>query len=227
MLHGPLRPAYTLLEMLLATAISALLLGALYVAVSMQLRHAQAGRDVIEQTTLARALLTRMGRDIRLCVTPAAPTPFLLGPGPSSGSGSPSSSGSATGSSGQTGSPVGSGSRLDNASSPSSGSSTSNAGSQQQQQGMPANNQVVLGVRGAAKRLTLYVSRLPDGRAGGPPTSDLRLITYWLAQGGGRPLGLARMESAAVTADPAVAQPPTNNSDDGSHVIAQTDAVLR
>src|SRR5437868_1361364 len=109
MLHGPLRPAYTLLEMLLATAISALLLGALYVAVSMQLRHAQAGRDVIEQTTLARALLTRMGRDIRLCVTPAAPTPFLLGPGPSSGSGSPSGSGSATGSSGQTGSPVGSG----------------------------------------------------------------------------------------------------------------------
>ncbi len=42
------RRAFTLLEMLLATAVSVLLMGALYVAMDVQIRHARIGRDRIE-----------------------------------------------------------------------------------------------------------------------------------------------------------------------------------
>ena len=46
------RRGYTLLEILVASAIAVLLMSALYVAVDLQLRHAQAGREVIEQSVL-------------------------------------------------------------------------------------------------------------------------------------------------------------------------------
>src|SRR6266849_5262814 len=78
------RPAFTLLEMLLATFVSVLLMAALYVAMEVQLKHAQSGRDRIEQATLARALLNRIAADIVHSVTPAAPTPWVPPPPPSS-----------------------------------------------------------------------------------------------------------------------------------------------
>src|SRR5438132_4021776 len=75
-LRAPLpRHGFTLLEMILATFVSVLLMGALYVAVDIQLRHAQLGRDAIEQDTLARALFARMTNEIKACVTPAGPVP--------------------------------------------------------------------------------------------------------------------------------------------------------
>src|SRR5437763_17094066 len=70
------RGGYTLLEVLLALSIAVLLLGALYVALSVQVRHAQAGRDVIEEATLARNLLTRIGNDVSAAVNLADPARF-------------------------------------------------------------------------------------------------------------------------------------------------------
>src|SRR5207237_6697995 len=67
------RPAFTLLEILVATAVSVLLMGALYMAINVQLRHAQIGREVVEESLLARALLTRIDTDIRLSLGPPAP----------------------------------------------------------------------------------------------------------------------------------------------------------
>src|SRR5207245_205253 len=67
------RPAFTLLEILIATAVSVLLMGALYMAINVQLRHAQIGREVVEESLLARALLTRIDTDIRLSLGPPAP----------------------------------------------------------------------------------------------------------------------------------------------------------
>src|SRR5438132_792583 len=69
------RRGFTLLEMLLATFVSVLLMGALYVAMDVQIRHARAGRDVIEQSTLARALKARITNEIMKCVTTVAPAP--------------------------------------------------------------------------------------------------------------------------------------------------------
>jgi len=54
------RQGFTLLEVLLAAAIGVLLMRLYYVAMQVQLDHAQAGRDAVEQSLLVRALLRRM-----------------------------------------------------------------------------------------------------------------------------------------------------------------------
>src|SRR5262245_39318806 len=59
------RAGYTLLEVILALVIAVMLFSALYVIVQYQLNHAQAGREVIEQATLARSVLNKMGNDIQ------------------------------------------------------------------------------------------------------------------------------------------------------------------
>lgn len=64
------RSAYTLLEVLLALAIAALLMGALYVGVEVQMRYAQAGRERVDESTLARRLLRRIGADVASALTP-------------------------------------------------------------------------------------------------------------------------------------------------------------
>ncbi len=68
------RPGFTLLEMLLATAITVLLMSALYVAMDTQLRLADAGRERVEQGTAARNILQRMSQDIAGCLTPITAT---------------------------------------------------------------------------------------------------------------------------------------------------------
>src|SRR5947207_1950111 len=80
------RPAYTLLEVLVASAVGVLLMGALYMAISVQLRHAQIGRDLLEESLLARALLARIEKDIRSSLGP----PFPRGSSSSSGAGAAS-----------------------------------------------------------------------------------------------------------------------------------------
>src|SRR5712692_1372955 len=75
LLRNHCRRGYTLLEMLLATVVSVLLLGALYVVMDTQIRYAQAGRDVIEESTLAHNLLALISNDIRKCVIQVALTP--------------------------------------------------------------------------------------------------------------------------------------------------------
>src|SRR5216683_1045191 len=68
------RRAFTLLEVLLAAAIGVLLMAALYVAMEVQLDHARAGRDAVEQSLLVRALLRRMSNDIGPGLGPTLPT---------------------------------------------------------------------------------------------------------------------------------------------------------
>src|SRR4051812_9336357 len=97
---GEGRPAFTLLEVMLAMAIGVVLLGALYVAINVQIRHAQSARVTVEESTLVRALFSRMAQDIRSCLT----APASLAP-----SSNPSSSGSgASGAAAQTGATTGS-----------------------------------------------------------------------------------------------------------------------
>src|SRR4051812_35268023 len=70
------RGGYTLLGGLLALGIAVLPLGALYVALRVQGRPAQAGRAGIEEATLARNLLTRIGNDVSAAVNLADPARF-------------------------------------------------------------------------------------------------------------------------------------------------------
>ena len=81
MLLHPRRAGYTLLEVVLAMTIGAVLMAGLYTALELTLRHAQAGREKVEQATLARSLFTRVAGDI----TPNLPLPKPAQSGSSSG----------------------------------------------------------------------------------------------------------------------------------------------
>lgn len=208
------RAAYTLLEVLLAMAISLLLLGALYVAMNIQLRNEQVGRDVVEESGLARAVLNRLDRDITSSLGPLNPS--LVSASTSSSSSGASSTATTgttsatTGSSGGTGGSSGGGSGGGSGSSGPSSSTTFN-----------------IGVNGDSTSLTIYSIRairnfttngfttdpnaatpLTDGSspiAGSSagdgqqiPHTDVRRISYEL--GSGDQAGLLRQESIVLAA---------------------------
>lgn len=212
------RPAFTLLEVLLAAAIGVLLMGALYAALTVQLRYAANGRDVVEQSTVARAILNKMGQDIVNCVRPNPPAS-------SSGSGgSGGSAGAGTGGSGSSGAGGGSGGTGTGGSgSTASSSSSSSTGSS----GSPTTYSC--GLQGDNGRVVLYLSRWPrelfDATAAAsatPTVCDQRRVTYWLAGASDTPLGLARQESTLTTSDDQMGTvPPDGVSDETPFVIAE------
>jgi prepilin-type N-terminal cleavage/methylation domain-containing protein len=199
------RRGFTLLEVLLAMAIGLLLLAALYVAIDLQLKFAETGRDVVQQSVLARSLLARIHNDVAASLGPPDMGRLLSS---SSSSSSQSGQGSQTtqGQAGQT-------------SQPSQTTPTTSA--------VPSAT-FTLAVQGDAERLTLFVTRLPQsprlqnlsGSNSEEPISDMRRITYWLAGGGAEPMGLARQEITLVTSDDATAAP-EEVGDEASFVIAE------
>jgi hypothetical protein len=214
------RPAYTLLEVLLAAAIAVLLLAALYAAVDMQLRHAESGRAVVQQSLLARGVLNRIAADITSSVGPTDPSRYRTSGGKQGGGASPSgqsggaaAAGASPSSSGGTGTGAG-------GASPGSAAGSGSTGTT----GTPASPFFLQGDSGS---LTIYTSRVPRevlippemaALTNAPPVaSDLRRISYWLAGDG--TLGLARQELLMVTSDDAQ-QAPTDVGDEASFVIA-------
>ena len=219
------RRGYTLLEILVASAIAVLLMSALYVAVELQLRHAQAGREVIEQSTLVRALMSRVSGDINSCIGPAMPASSS-----SSGQAAGTTAGAATGGTGATGSTSSSGGASGSSASGSGSSSGSTSSTSSSSPSVVVNNSVQVNlIQGDAGQLTLTVSQWPrelnlspDAAADVQPiVSDLRRITYWLAGGEGNALGLARQEMKLVTSDDASTLIPPNIPDEAAHVIAE------
>jgi prepilin-type N-terminal cleavage/methylation domain-containing protein len=223
---GNARLGFTLLEVMLAMAIGILLLGGLYVAMNVQLRYAQAGRDVVEQSKLVRGILARMSNDIVQSLGPASSTAAASG---SSGAGTAAgASGAGTSGSGQSGATTGntttSGAGAGSASSPSNGASSNSSST-----GGPV--LVNLGVQGDATHLTLSASRVPREFTLGPGSdsattsqvgiSDLRRVSYWLVGGGGSAQGLAWMEYTPVTSPDALNTLPPNVPDEASHIIAE------
>jgi len=69
-MNRTLRPGFTLLEVILASAIALLLMWGLYVGMDIQLRLTDEGRTIVNQADLARNLLTRMSADLSGCLTP-------------------------------------------------------------------------------------------------------------------------------------------------------------
>jgi prepilin-type N-terminal cleavage/methylation domain-containing protein len=68
------RPAFTLLEVLLASAIGVLLMSALYVGMDNQLGTVQAGREKVNETAVVRNLVAKMSADAVGVLTPIAAT---------------------------------------------------------------------------------------------------------------------------------------------------------
>ncbi len=225
MIHRKLRQSrsgFTLLEVLLASAITLILLFALYVIMRMQLQEADLDRVVVERATVVRGIMNRLTIDLSICVSPVAPfsqaqvaassgTTATTGTTGSTGTGS-GASGAASGSgSGASGSGSGSGSGgLSNTTSTSPpndnpigtlsyfvgviGNTSSSGGSTPS--GGPASS---------PDQLTLWVARVPDyvnvsdDQSGNAPPlpSDIRRIDYWLDPDN----GLVRYESMWVTSD--------------------------
>ena len=171
--HTIRRPGFTLLEVLLASALAVVLMAALYVALDVQLRLAAAGRESLDETTLTRAIVHRLETDLSSVMGPVAPPT-----GNSGGMGGGSGMGDMSGAGGMTG-----------AMDPTQSAAISfQAG--------------VIGESDGddRPRLTMFVAKIaslgglatesPDGAN----PADVRRVTYWMTD-----WGLARQELPWVT----------------------------
>jgi hypothetical protein len=222
------RASFTLLEVVLATAIGLVLMAALYAAMSVQLNLAQVSRTRIDQSALARAVLARMADDISANVGPISAASLAaagLTGGSGNGSSTPATGGAGAGA-GSAGGGAGAGSAGGGGAAGGAASSNANGST-----GTTTNTLLInLGVQGDQTHVVLYVTRLareldsmPNGPNGdGTPAGvcDLRRVTYWLVSGGSG--GLARQELKTVTSDDMNAIPPDNlPNDESTYIIAE------
>lgn len=184
-----IRSGYTLLEVTLALAIAILLLAAVYTSLYTTVMQTKLGREVVEDTNVARAVITRIANDINPQLKPLdtrlVRTPDNWMPQMQEVPAEPAAE------------------STDQAATAGTGSSTEKteeAEPEEEENNSPYFN---LGVQGDTHFLRLYVSQAPGLQtlANKDPNSlpledlaDLRRITYWIAQGTNGPLGLAREE---------------------------------
>jgi prepilin-type N-terminal cleavage/methylation domain-containing protein len=168
------RPAFTLLEMMLAMVIALIMLVALYAAMDAQLRTMDEGRDKVEKSTVSRALFNRISADMAPSVSPVAP---------------PISSSSSSGS-------TGTGTTTDMSSTTPTSSSTTVVNFQIGVKG--DNSQVSI----YQTRLTRKTIAPPDDGSGNqnPYASDIRRICYFMSSDADRK-GLARQEIRLATSE--------------------------
>jgi len=213
-----------LVELVLATTIAMLLLGALYVAVDMQLRFAQNSRDLVEESTLARALLARMDSDASQVVGLSDPGRFRLAAG-ADALADPSATSSST-STTPTTTPSTTGATSSTSSTSASSSTSSSTSTSTTDSGTSTSIVLPLGVVGDSETLNLFVSRFPRELYVNPDSdvqpvvSDLRRISYWLPDGQDSTTGLARQEVPLVTSDDALQNLPPGIDHESSYVIA-------
>lgn len=219
------RSAYTLLEVLFALSLTVLLMGALYVAVDVQLSLAQAGRQAVERSTLARTVFARLSTDIAAATTTAdpgrnrrvLPTPMTSGTGMAATGMNTGGTGMNTGTDPTTPAPMEMGTVISTAS--------------------PVT--LAIGVSGDSTSLRLMTTKIPKetwrvprvaGRAentnigvrpedGTELVSDLRMVSYWLAVGAEGGAGLARQEHKIVTTEDALAQALPEGTTEAQYVI--------
>src|SRR5262245_15250571 len=146
------RSAYTLLEVLLSLAIGLLLMAALYVALDIHMQYAETGRQVVQQATLARSLLTRIGNDITGSLAPPDLGRLLGSSSGNAGAQGGAATTPAAGTTGQTGTGQAATSGTQTAAPATGGTATGlNIAA-------PAFN---LTVQGDATHLSLFVARVP------------------------------------------------------------------
>lgn len=189
------RAGFTLLEIVLAVSIGLVLLYGLYLAMDFQIMQAQAGRELVEQGTVARGIFSRLSSDIASTLRPVDPREA---PDSSSSSGSTGDQGSSASGTTSTDSTTASASDT---------SSTSQSATTTTTTVAPFN----IGIAGGSDWLILTVGRVPRELSiyqADPEkaelVSDLRRIMYWKATGD---KGLARYHGTRVTASDLPAGP--------------------
>ncbi len=229
------RGGFTLLEVLLASAIAVLLLGGLYVSLELTLRQVQEGRAGVEADTLARSVVNRINIDLTSTLGPMPPksggaatggttpaegtTDAASGTSGTTGTGTTGGTGTTTGTTG-----TGSGTGTTSADG-TTGTPTDDASMTDESQALASDIPFQAGLVGSEKQLTVFTSRVPttltdftlsaaDAPAG---PSDLRRVTYWLSGSG---VGLCRQERPWVTADGVRNSAGPELTDEAADVIA-------
>jgi prepilin-type N-terminal cleavage/methylation domain-containing protein len=222
------RPAFTLLEMVLAMAIGVVLLLGLYFALDVFFKAADSGRTNIDQAQITRAVCDKFTKDItnHLWTTPN-PT-----------SGSSSSSTSTTGStSSTTGTTSSTTSSTTSGSSSTTGSSSTGSTSSSSSSSTTTSTPFVfnLGVQGGTDYCSIYIGKVPqsnyqvdtstsqnnNSNNTQPTDSDLRRIDYWFVYGDPDSSGLARQEVVMVTNQDDINNMPPGIGDEQSYIFAK------
>jgi prepilin-type N-terminal cleavage/methylation domain-containing protein len=167
------RNGYTLLEVLLASAIALLLMAALYVSMDVQINSMQLGRDTVEETTLVRVIVNKFNSDI-------AGTVGSLQPVTSSSTSTTTTTTDTT-----------------TASATSATATTSVSESFQLGVNGDSNRLTLFSSRLTRALMASLRTDATSQTSAMPVGSDVRLVTYWLATDG----GLARQEDRHPTAE--------------------------
>ena len=196
MIRRPTRPGYTLLEVLLASAIALFLLAGLYVAMDATLVRMDVTRTVVASNDLTRGIADRLTHDLA----------NILGPLPPKSGGesaSASDDGSSAADSDASAAPAsGSSSAASGSAGAASDSATGDSGTV-----TPTASLLPLGmgVIGNQNQLTIFCSRVPTvftdsdaANSGIQLPADLVRVSYYMASDG---RGLCRQERPWVTAD--------------------------
>ena len=201
------RRGYTLLEVLLASVIAVVLLGALYAALEVTLVRMDVNRNVIVANDLSRAVFNRLTVDLSNALGPLPPK--------SGGDGT-------TGSVAATPAATTPATAADATASSATPAATADAAGSAASSGV--NVPFGAGVVGTDKQLSLFLSRLPTAltdldvinATDVALPSDLRKVTYYLATDG----GLARQEQPWVTADGVWNATDPDRANEAAEVIA-------
>ncbi len=196
------RSGFTLLEVMLALGLTVVVIAVVTMSVNGTLKLVDHGRAKTERDQLARAILTRIGDDVRsvLRYQPfdasgmmSVSTSSSSKSGGSGGSGSSKSGGGNSGGKSSSGgnSSGGSGSSGTGGSSGSSGSSGGSGSSSDTSSATQSTSSTIAGIYGFEDSLQVDVARLPradeyvqastDSAASAAPPSDVRTVSYFLA----------------------------------------------
>ena len=210
--HRRTRRGYTLLEVLLASVVAVVLLGALYAALEVTLVRMDVNRNVIVANDLSRAVFNRLNADLSNALGPLPPKS-----GGDGTTGSASATASTTSATSAT-----SGSTAASSPSPDTSGTAATAAGSLASPGVDI--PFGAGVVGTDKQLSLFLSRLPAAltdldvinATDVALPSDLRKVTYYLATDG----GLARQEQPWVTADGVWNATDPDRANEAAEVIA-------
>jgi type II secretory pathway component PulJ len=196
LLSSDKRAAFTLLEVVLALSLAVVLLGAIFTAMDQSWKMTSRGREEMERSQLARALMRKIAIDIRSIAY--VPPPVTDSDSTTSSSGSSGSSTAASAASAAS-------SAASTASSSGSTSSTTGSSSTTDSDEPSARS---IGIRGNTQRIEMHISRARrdlefsanlDGAKMHSHTSDLRVVTYQLAMAGVSMPGGAMMQGLVRT----------------------------
>jgi prepilin-type N-terminal cleavage/methylation domain-containing protein len=205
------RRGFTLLELLLASVIAALLLGALYLAMNMTLEQTQASRDASDVEDVNRGVVNRMLVDLSATLGPLAPK---LSPVSSSSSGESEMTGDMSGDMGG-----------DMAGDMTDPEVMADPNMTEVNEPIPFHGGIYGDFDGTNSTLVIFASRVPGvlstpgALVEGTSTqtaSDLRRIIYWLGAN-----GLCRDERVWVTADGVGNSLVPDRSNEESQTIAE------